>query len=194
MVHQPSLVYWHSRHLFSIHQGVHLPKYVHLPSFVYWYSRHLFSIHGGSIGQSGFICQVWCSVFKASILDPQWGPSAKVCSSDKLCVLVFKASILNSLGGSSAKVCSSAKFCVLVFKACILFSLGGPSAKVSSSAKFGVVVFKASMLNSLGSPSAKEGSFAKYELASKFTLASQRSFHITYKRPIIDRDSNTLHP
>ena len=27
--------------------GVHLPKYVCLPSVVYWYSRHLFSIHQG---------------------------------------------------------------------------------------------------------------------------------------------------
>ena len=35
-----------------------------------------------------------------------------------------------------------------------------------------------------GSPLAKEGTSAKYEHTSKFTLASQRSFHITYERPI----------
>ena len=82
----PSIVYWYSRHLCSI-WGVHLPKCVHLPSVVYWHSRHLCSIQGGpsakvgssakfgvvvfkasilnslggSIGQSRFICQVWCS-------------------------------------------------------------------------------------------------------------------------------------
>ena len=57
-------------------------------------------------------------------------------------------------------------------------------AKVGSSAKFGIVVIKASILNSLGGPLAKEGLSAKYEHTSKFTLASQRSFRITYKRPI----------
>ena len=62
--------------------------------------------------------------------------------------------------------------------------MGGPSAKVGLSAKFGVVVFKASILDSLGGPSAKEGLSAKYEHPSKFTLAIQRSFCITYKRPI----------
>ena len=62
--------------------------------------------------------------------------------------------------------------------------MGGPSANVGSSANLGVLVFKASLLCYLGAPSAKEGSSAKYELTSKFTLASQRSFHITYERPI----------
>ena len=32
---------------------------VHLPSVVYWHPRHLCSMWG-SIGQSRFICQVWC--------------------------------------------------------------------------------------------------------------------------------------
>ena len=36
----------------------------------------------------------------------------------------------------------------------------------------------------MGGPSAKEGLSAKYEHTSKFTLASQRSFHITYERPM----------
>ena len=53
------------------------------------------------------------------------------------------------MGGPSAKVCSSAKCCVLAFKASLLY-MGGPLAKVVSSAKFGVAVFKASMLDSLG--------------------------------------------
>ena len=30
-------------------------------------------IHWGSIGQSSFVCQVWCTVFKASILDSLGG-------------------------------------------------------------------------------------------------------------------------
>ena len=34
-----------------------------------------------------------------------------------------------------------------------------------------------------GVPSAEEGSSVKFELTSKFTPASQRSFHITFKRP-----------
>ena len=53
------------------------------------------------------------------------GPSVKIGSSAKLCVLIFKASVLNFLGSRSAKVCSSAKFGVVVFKACILNSVGG---------------------------------------------------------------------
>ena len=123
---------------------------VHLPSFVYWCSRHLFSINGGSIIQSRFICQVWCTGIQGIYSRLMGGPSAKVCSSAKFCVLVFKASILDSLGGPLAKVGSSAKFGVAVFKASILDSLGGPLAKVGLFAKFGVVVFKASILNSLG--------------------------------------------
>ena len=151
------------------------------------------------------------AVFKASILNSLGGPLAKVGSSAKFGVAVFKASILNSLGVPLAKVGLSGKFGVVVFKASILnspggsigqsrfvcqvlcssiqgiysqFTGGGPSAKVGSSAMFGVVVFKASILDSLGDPSAKEGSYAKYEHTSKFTLASQRFFHITYERPI----------
>ena len=146
-------------------------------------------------------------VFNASLLNYLGGLSAKVGSSAKFGVVVFKASILNSwgvyisqsrfacqvwcssiqgiysrfTGGPSAKVCSTAKFCVPVFKASLLCYLGGPLAKEGSSAKFGVVVFKASILNSWGGPLAKEGSSAKYELTSKFTLALQRSFGITYK-------------
>ena len=76
------------------------------------------------------------------------GPSAKVCSSAKCCVLVFKASMLCYLGVHLPKY-------VHLFKAPILNSLGGPSAKVGLSAKLGVVVFKASIVNSLGGPSAK---------------------------------------
>ena len=58
------------------------------------------------------------------------GPSVKIGSSAKLCILIFKASLLNFPGSLSAKVCSSARFGVVVFKACILNSDGGPSAKV----------------------------------------------------------------
>ena len=121
--------------------GVHQPKYVHLPSLVYWYSRHLCSIHWvGSIAKVCSSAKFGVLVFKASILYSHWGgPLAKVGLSAKFGVLVFKASILDSLGGPLAKVGSSAKFGVLVFKASILNSLGGgPLAKVGSSAKFGV--------------------------------------------------------
>ena len=72
----------------------------------------------------------------------------------------------------------------MVFKASILDSLGDPYAKVGLSAKFGVVAFIASILDSLGGPLAKVGLSANYEHTSKFTLASQRSFCITYERPI----------
>ena len=36
----------------------------------------------------------------------------------------------------------------------------------------------------MGGPLAKEGSSAKYEHTSKFTPASQRSFRITFERPM----------
>ena len=50
---------------------------------------------GGSISQSRFICQVWCSGIQG-IYDRLFrggSSSAKVCSSAKFCVLVFKANI-----------------------------------------------------------------------------------------------------
>ena len=68
---------------------------------MYWYSRHLFSIHWGSIGQSSFVCQVWCSWYSRHLFSIHLGgPLAKVGSSAKFGVVVFKASILDSLGGS----------------------------------------------------------------------------------------------
>ena len=73
------------------------------------------------------------------------GPSAKVGSSAKSCVLVFKSSLLYYLGGPLAKICSSAKSCILVFKSSLLYYLGGSSAKVGSSPKFCVLVFKSSL-------------------------------------------------
>ena len=104
----------------------------------------------GSIGQSRFICQVWCSSIQGIYAWFTRGPSAKVGSSAKFGVAVCKASILDSLGGTSAKVGSSAKFGVAVCKASILNSQGGPLAKVGSSAQFSVAVSKASILDSLG--------------------------------------------
>ena len=64
----------------------------------------------GSIGQSRFVCQVWCSVIQDIYSQFIGGPSAKVGSFAKVGVLEFKASILDSLGGPSANVGSSAKF------------------------------------------------------------------------------------
>ena len=129
---------------------------------------------GGSIGQSRFICHVLCTGIQGiSALVPEGGPSPKVGSSAKFCVLVFKASLLWYQGGPSAKVGSSAKLCVLVCKAsllwywwlsicqsrfiCQVLCTGiqgisalvperGPSAKEGSSAKFCVLVFKAFLL------------------------------------------------
>ena len=48
------------------------------------------------------------------------------------------------------------------------------------------------MLYSWGGPLAEVGSSAKYEHTSKFTLASQRSFRITYERPIMGGSSTFL--
>ena len=56
---------------------------------------------GGSISQRRFICQVWCTGIQGiSALVLGEGPSAKVGSSAKFCVLVFKASLLWYQGGS----------------------------------------------------------------------------------------------
>ena len=54
-------MYWYSRHLCSITWVVHLPKYVCLPHSVCCYSEHFCSITRGSIGQSRFLCQFWCT-------------------------------------------------------------------------------------------------------------------------------------
>ena len=85
------------------------------------------------------------------------GPSAKVGSSAKLCVLVFKASLLN-YGGV---ICQSVFVCQVLCTGIQGMSAvsgiwGGPLAKVGSSAKCCVLVFKASMLYLWGGPSAKE--------------------------------------
>ena len=57
----------------------------------------------GSIGQSRFVCQVWCSSIQGIYLQLPGGggPSAKVSSSAKFGVAVFKASMLDSLGAGS---------------------------------------------------------------------------------------------
>ena len=74
------------------------------------------------------------------------------------------------MGGPSAKVCSSAKFCVLVFKASLLDYLGGPSAKVCLSAKFWCTGIQGIYALFIGGPLAKEGSSDKYEHTSKLLL------------------------
>ena len=78
---------------------------------------------GGSISQSRFICQVVCTGIQGISTWLLGGPSAKVCSSAKCCVLAFKAYMLY-LGGPMAKVGSSAKCCVLIFKASMLYLWG----------------------------------------------------------------------
>ena len=76
---------------------------------------------GGSIGQSRFVHQLWCSSYSRHLFSIHWwGPLTNVGSSANLGGLVFKACLLYYLGGPSAKVCSSAKFYVLVFKASLL--------------------------------------------------------------------------
>ena len=192
-------VYWYSRHLCSINWGVYQPKYVCLPRFVYWYSRNLCSIHwgilakvgssakcgvavfkasildwlGGSIGQSRFICQVWCSSIQG-IYSLFTGGS--ICQSMFVCQVLctgIQGIYALLIGGSiQPKYVHLPSFCVagiqgiyslnwgvhlpkyvhlpsLVYwysrHLCFIY-LGGPSAKVCSSAKFCVLVFKASML------------------------------------------------
>ena len=138
---------------------------------------------GGSIGQSTFVCQVWCSsiqgiyswftggsIVQSRFICQGWSSniqgiyswftgdlSAKAGLSAKFCVAVFKASMLYYLGVSISQsrfICQV--LCIAVFKASILYSpgSGGPSAKVGLSANFGVLVFKASLLYYLGGPSA----------------------------------------
>ena len=148
---------------------------------MYWYSRHLCSItQEGSIGQRRFICQAWCSVFKAFILNSLWGvhlpkyvhlPSfvyqysrhlflihcwGSICQSrfiyQVLCTGIQGISALIPRRGPLAKEGSSAKFGVVYSKHLFSIHCGGPSAKVCSSAKFGVAVFKVSILSSLGGP------------------------------------------
>ena len=132
-------------------QEIHSHWGVHLPSFVYQYPRHLSSINwGGPLAKVGLSAKFGVAVFKASILDSLGRPIGQ----SRFVCQVWCTSIQGIyplfMGGPSAKVGLSAKFGVAVFKASILDSLGGPSAKVGSSAKFGVPVFKASILNSLG--------------------------------------------
>ena len=55
---------------------------------------------GGFIGQSRFMCQVWCSSIQGIYSQFTWGPSAKVGLSANFGVLVFKASLLYSQEGS----------------------------------------------------------------------------------------------
>ena len=83
----PSVVYWYARHLCSICggsicqsmfvcqvlctgiQGIYAlfvggpsaKVCPHLPSVVYWHFKASMLYSGGSISQSRFICQVWCS-------------------------------------------------------------------------------------------------------------------------------------
>ena len=92
------------------------------------------------------------------------------------------------LGGPLAKVGSSAKLCVLVFKASMLYLWGVDQPKevhlpsTSLASRWGVHQQK--KVHLLGGGPSAEGLSAKFELTSKFTLASQRSFCITYERPI----------
>ena len=111
---------------------------------------------GGSIGQSGFVCQVWCSSIQGIYSQFTGGPLPKVGLSANFGVLVFKASQLYYLGGS---ICKSMFICLVYQNWRHLFlihqGVGGPSAKVALSANFGVLVFKASLLYYLGGPSTK---------------------------------------
>ena len=141
-----SLAVWNS------HSGpLDVSSNVKLP---FWTTR---CQYWGSISQSRFVCHVWCSVLKASILDSLGGPSAKVGLSTKFGVAVFKASILDSLGVHLPKYVCLPSF--VYWYSRDLFSIhwgvGGALAKVGLSTKFGVVVYKASILGLLGGPLAK---------------------------------------
>ena len=120
-----------------------------------------------------FICQVLCTGIEGSLLLYLEGPSAKVCSSAKFCVLVLKASLLYYLWHPSAKYVhlqrllyeysrqlfsiqdgwgsiGQSRF-VCLFRCtgyqCIYTLLPGGSIGQSSSANLGVIVFKASLLS-----------------------------------------------
>ena len=68
---------------------------------VYWHSKHIFSIDwGDSLAKVGSCAKFGAVVFKVSILNSLWGPPAKVVLSANFGVLVFKASLLYSQEGS----------------------------------------------------------------------------------------------
>ena len=75
----------------------------------------------------------------------------------------------------SDKVCLSAKCCVLAFKASAVS--GGVHGQRRLICQVLVLL--------VGGGSIGRRFVCKFELTSKFSLASQRSFHITYERPII---------
>ena len=54
----------------------------------------------GSIGQSSFVCQVWCSGIQGIYAQLPGGSISQIGSSAKFGVVVFKASILNYPGES----------------------------------------------------------------------------------------------
>ena len=134
-------------------------------------------VPGGSIGQSRFICQILCSGMQGI---PPLVPGRSIGQSRFICQVLHSGMQVISalgLGGPSAKVGSSAKFCVVVCMLSLLWYWGGhqlkkvhlpslvwqysrhpflitqggcPSAKVGLSTKFGVAVFQTSMLDSWG--------------------------------------------
>ena len=115
----------------------------------------------GSIGQSRFICQVLCTGMEGICALVLGGPLAKVGSSAKFCALAFKASLLWYGGsiGQSRFICQVLCTGIQVIPALLP---GDPLAKVGSSAKFCVLVFKASLLWYRWGPLAKVGSSAKF--------------------------------
>ena len=111
---------------------------------------------GGSIGQSGFVCQVWCSSIQGIYSQFTGGSIAQsrfICQF--WCTGIQGISAL--LPGGS--ICKSMFICLVYQNWRHLFlihqGVGGPSAKVALSANFGVLVFKASLLYYLGGPSTK---------------------------------------
>ena len=163
-VHLPKLcssakfVYWYSSHLCSINWGVHWPKKVCLINMntLLNYFYIIFSVIvfkksilvWGSIGQSRFVCQVWCSGIQG--IYSWFTGGGSICQSMFICQILctgIQGFYGLLMGGPLAKVGLSAKFGVAVFKASMLNSLGGQLAKVGLSAKFCTLVFKASMLH-----------------------------------------------
>ena len=123
------------------------------------------------------------------------GPSAKVCSSAKCCVLAFKASMLY-LGGSigqSRFICQV--LCTGIQGSYALF-VGGlhwptkvhlPSIVYRYSRQLFSLEFKATSLASRqGSPSAIEGSSAKFELTCCFMLCFTEGLFILHTKDLIN--------
>ena len=136
-------MYWYSRHLCSITQEDHLPKYVCLP-----FKASILNSLGSPSAKLGLSANFGVLVFKALLLYCLGDPSAKVCSSSiqgiysqypggslsqSRFVCQFWCTGIQGIAALLPGGVHLPKYVCLPFKASILDSLGGPLAKVGSS-------------------------------------------------------------